>query len=158
MLFTITNCTNREPPYLLKNDKSLMNIDIFDRFLGMGKLTFSGLIFIVAGLAFLAVSSLSGKPASKIDTTKTVLYFGNTCPHCKDLAKYIEENKIKEKVNFEEKEVYGNAKNSKELVEVAKSCNLGMETVGVPFLFANGKCFIGIDEAKNYLRSKAGLL
>lgn len=86
-----------------------------------------------------------------------VLYYGDTCPHCKVVSQFIEENKIKDKVTFEEKEVYNNPANSKELADVAKICGLDINAIGVPFLWDGQNCHLGLDEAINFFKNKAGI-
>ena len=89
---------------------------------------------------------------------QVVLYWGTTCPHCKATKEFIEENKITEKVNLVEKEVYENAKNQAELGKIAGFCQLDPNSVGVPFMFAEGKCYIGSPDIEAYLAKKAGLI
>jgi len=86
-----------------------------------------------------------------------VLYYGNTCPHCKEVEDFISKNNIKAKINLVEKEVYQNQGNAKELGEAAQKCGLATDSVGVPFLFAEGKCFIGTPDVVSYLSQKAGI-
>lgn len=86
-----------------------------------------------------------------------VLYFGDTCPHCKVVSQFIEDNKIKEKVTFEEKEVYNNADNSKELINVAKICGLDTNAIGVPFLWDGKTCIQGQDQTISFFKDKAGI-
>ncbi len=86
-----------------------------------------------------------------------VYYYGEECPHCKDVAAFLEENKIAEKVRFEKKEVWHNRSNAAEMDGKAKICGLDKESVGVPFLFAEGKCYIGTPEVEGYFKAAAGL-
>jgi glutaredoxin-related protein len=123
----------------------------------MGKVFVTVLVLLSICFSIFAILSLSAKNTLP-DISKTILYFGNTCPHCADLAKYIEESKIKEKIALEEKEVYENKNNATELSLVARSCNILDNTrVGVPFLYAEGKCFVGIEEIKTYFKIKTNL-
>jgi len=88
-----------------------------------------------------------------------VFYYGITCPHCKEVEKWMEENKIEEKIEIIKKEVYDNKTNAEELVKSAKSCGLDTSAIGVPFLYTpEGKCLIGTPDVENYLKAKAGLL
>lgn len=104
----------------------------------------SVLLFIV--LLGFAASLFGGNPIS-LDSLKgqTILYYGNTCPHCKDLEEYIKTNKIDDK-SFTRKEVYADLKNSRELTAVAKSCKIDVNNIGVPFLYKGSKCYMGNDE------------
>ena len=84
-------------------------------------------------------------------------FYGNTCPHCAEVEKWMEENKIDEKINVVKKEVYDNQGNALELTQAAKSCGIPTENIGVPFLYADEKCYVGTPEVTGYLSEKAGL-
>jgi len=86
-----------------------------------------------------------------------VYYYGRECPHCKDVAKFLEENDIYGKVDFAKKEVWHNKNNGKELMEVAKKCGIDPNKLGVPFLVANGKCYIGGPDVEAFFTEKAGI-
>jgi len=91
----------------------------------------------------------------KFDLGKTVLYYGNTCTHCQDLEEQIIQNKIENKVSIEKKEVFQNRTNANELEKVGNYCKIEKSNMGVPLLFAEGKCYQGKDEALKYLLDKA---
>ncbi len=82
-----------------------------------------------------------------------VLYFGETCPFCKELEKFLIDNNLKEKLNLVEKEIYYNQKNLEEFKSVAKICNLNLNELGVPFMWAKGECLMGYDKILEYLRN-----
>lgn len=107
------------------------------------------LVFII-GLGFVAGSLNNSNISLENLKNQTILYYGNTCPHCKDLEDYIKNNKIEEKITFLRKEVFADLKNSRELTAVAKSCNIAENNIGVPFLYA-GKCYVGKDEIIAYI-------
>lgn len=86
-----------------------------------------------------------------------VYYYGGECPHCKDVMKFLEENKIAEKVSFEKKEVWHNPANSREMDAKVRICGLDKKQVGVPFLFADGKCFIGTPDVTGFFKKAAGI-
>lgn len=88
---------------------------------------------------------------------ETIYFYGEECPHCKDVMKFLEENKIAGKVKFEKKEVWHDKKNAALMNDRAKLCGLDVKKIGVPFLFAEGKCYIGTPEVEAYFRKAAGL-
>ncbi len=91
-------------------------------------------------------------------TQVPIFFYGNTCPHCKDVEGWMEENKIEEKVELVKKEVYDNRANSLELSQAAQSCGLSTSSIGVPFVFTpEGECLIGTPDIVNYFSGKAGL-
>ena len=82
-----------------------------------------------------------------------VMYWGDGCPHCENVKKFLEENRVADKVSFEQKEVWNNRANAKEMNRRAEVCGLSSGDIGVPFLFSDGKCFIGEpDVEKEFLR------
>jgi glutaredoxin len=93
-------------------------------------------------------------------TAKMVLYYGNTCPHCKIVEEYIENNNFSEKI--EQKEIFANEANRNEMTKTIKSC--GLDTNGnlyVPMLWdiETGKCYggqvdKGSEEIINFLANK----
>jgi glutaredoxin len=97
-------------------------------------------------------SASSGATASGI-----IYYYGSDCPHCKLVNAFLEENKIAEKVSFEKKEAQRNAGNWKEMLGKAATCGIPAKEVGVPFVFAEGKCYIGTPDVEKYFGEKAGI-
>jgi len=69
----------------------------------------------------------------------------------------LKKNKVEEKVKIEKKEVWYNRENASELQEVAKFCSLDSNSIGVPFLWADGKCYIGTPEVKRVLGDKSNV-
>lgn len=88
---------------------------------------------------------------------KIIYYYGEACPHCQDVNKFLEENNIADKVDFIKKEVWSNQVNNNELGEVAQKCGLNPGNIGVPFLFAEGKCYMGGPDVEGFFSKKAGL-
>ena len=88
---------------------------------------------------------------------KPIFYYGNTCPHCAEVEIWMTENDVEKKIMVLKKEVYDNQQNAQELAQTAVKCGLPTNSIGVPFLYAEGKCFIGSPDVINYLSKKAGL-
>ena len=86
-----------------------------------------------------------------------VYYYGKECPHCHDVLEFIEENDITSKVEFEKKETWHDEGNNAELVERAAICGYAPNQIGVPFLYADGECFIGTPNVTGYLSEQAGI-
>ncbi|MCK5461057.1 cytochrome c biogenesis protein CcdA [Candidatus Gracilibacteria bacterium] len=84
---------------------------------------------------------------------EAVLYYGNGCPHCSIVSKYIEENNIK--LPITKKEVYQNSENATEFNQVCDSHNIDFYKRGVPFLYAENQCFVGSDQIIGYLEHSA---
>jgi glutaredoxin len=90
---------------------------------------------------------------------KIVFFYGIGCPHCQKVEEFIKENKIKEKISFEEKEVYLNKENAKLLTEMAKKCGINENEIGVPFLWdgEKEKCIIGDEPIIEFFKEKLNL-
>ena len=103
---------------------------------------------------------LSGCGQSNVETSSVnkdasiIFFYGQECPHCKTVEKYIEENKITEKVNFAQGEVYHNKTNSALLAEKAGKCGIDTKSIGVPFLWENDKCYVGQEEVIQFFKDK----
>jgi len=102
--------------------------------------------------------SVEGESTTKENATDEIIYYyGETCPHCIDLNKFLEENKIAEKVNFSKKEVWGNKANAAEMEKKAAECDIERSGMGVPFVYARGKCYVGTPQAEALFKQEAGL-
>ncbi len=122
-------------------------------------------IFIIIGIAILIIGiwfwsqmdreNPENKPINR--EAELVLFYGRECPHCKELEKVIESSGIKEKIDFEELEVYHDKENSIFLLEKAKGCGIDEKDLGVPFFWARGECFTGAPEIENFLKEEAGV-
>ena len=117
------------------------------------------IIFSLVGILFI-VYIASSKPETKILSLKlnenALIYFhGLTCPNCKALNTWIKENDIESKVKFEKREVYYNEGNASLLEQAAAKCGIPNNQVGVPFIYDQGTCYIGVPDAQKILLKKA---
>lgn len=102
-----------------------------------------------------AVWSMSRKPV--LDTASTTLFYSTTCVHCKQVEEFIRANKIDEKVTIARKEISVPA-NMASLNQAVEFCKFdASQGIGVPFLLAEGKCYMGGPDVEGYFRQKAGL-
>lgn len=127
------------------------------------------IVFCVLGGTFWL---LSQPPAGNIDNSSNtpntsesvtnpdlVYYWGDGCPHCETVKKWITENNQEGVLKIESKEVYKNDNNAKELLSmVEKYCpdlkqNFG---VGVPIALdpVGLKCLQGSEEIIEFLTNK----
>lgn len=58
---------------------------------------------------------------------KLTLYIMNTCPFCKKVLRFIEKNKIE---GIEVKDIIGNEKNERELIEIGGKKQVPMLLIG----------------------------
>lgn len=113
-----------------------------------------GTIAVISGLVYWG---LQGEAQPTDDPNAIVYYYGEGCPHCKVVNDFLVENNIAEKVSFEKKEVWDNKVNASEMGRRAKVCDIKPEGMGVPFVYAAGKCFIGEPDVKKFFSDKANL-
>ena len=117
-------------------------------------------ILIIAILFFISISEDNkDKDNDNLNLPAgNVLYYGETCPHCKIVDEFILTNNISSKISFEKKEVFENLNNGPELLRVGKFCKLSSENLGaVPLFYSDEKCYIGSDEVMNFFKSKLNL-
>lgn len=87
-----------------------------------------------------------------------ILFYGQGCPHCADVEKFIAQNNIDSKLKITRLEVWYNKANAGLLSQVAQKCGITSGSVGVPFLYdGNGKCYIGEVDVPNFLKTQAGI-
>lgn len=113
-----------------------------------------GAIAVIGGLVFWGLQEETLPP---VDPNAVVYYYGEGCPHCKAIDEFITQNNIAEKVSFEKKEVWGNSANAREMSERAKVCGIQPEGMGVPFVYAGGKCLVGEPDVRQFFAEKAGI-
>lgn len=102
-----------------------------------------------------AVWSMSRKPA--LDTSGVTLFYSTTCVHCKQVEEFIKENKVDETVTITRKEISVPV-NMAGLNQAVEFCQVdATQGVGVPFLLAEGKCYMGGPDVEGYFRQKVGL-
>lgn len=117
------------------------------------------IILVIGGLIWLASQSkdVDTGNVTKLDEKSIILFYGDGCPHCADVERYIDENNIAQKVFFEKLEVWNNEQNVQIMKEATKICKLDETKIGVPFLFAQSKCYIGTPDVKNFFKQRASL-
>lgn len=113
------------------------------------------LVVIVGGLIWWGLQEDATKPV--LDQSVTTYFYGETCPHCHDVQKFLDENKIDQKVSFVKREVWGDRSNATMMREAAGICSLETKDIAVPFLFSEGKCFIGTPKVVDFFKQKAGI-
>lgn len=102
--------------------------------------------------------NFSSNSVGEVDMNRVVYYYGAECPHCKSVMIFLDEFDVYSKVDFEKKEVWHDTENKKELDMVARKCGKDPNRIGVPFLLAKGKCYMGLPDVKNYFKREIGIL
>jgi len=110
------------------------------------------LLIVLLVIAFFVFIIFLGRLTNK---PEMILFFGDTCPHCKNVDEYISQNGIREKIKFQELEVYNNKDNAALLAQKAKQCSLDTSNgVGVPFFFDGKNCIQGDQPIIDFLKTK----
>lgn len=94
-----------------------------------------------------------------------VLFYGEGCPHCKNVDDFITQNNIEQKVKFTRLEIPFNGKTSPQLVanaklaiQLAQGCKLDVSRgVSIPFLYDGKNCLLGDEPVINFLKTQAGI-
>jgi len=97
------------------------------------------LLFVILFLAAVPFICADDKP---IDV---VYFYGNSCPHCADFERWLEDNKDPSKINPIGFEVYSNESN-RELAQKIVS-DYGESFRGVPMIFIGDEVFFGFSDA-----------
>ena len=112
---------------------------------------------IVAGLWFWASSEQEKNAPQTAVTSDIIFFYGQECPHCKDVEKFLADNDVASKVKFDSLEVWHNTANSNLLLQKAEECGISKDKAGVPFLYAKGKCYVGTPDVENFFKQEAGI-
>ncbi|HAV11256.1 MAG TPA: hypothetical protein DCX32_01800 [Candidatus Moranbacteria bacterium] len=118
---------------------------------------------VITGIVFWGLKSapsIEAPVAEKLDGSEEsgiVYYYSRGCSHCLSVQKFLDDNKISEKIVFAKKEVLPNTENARELDMRAKECGLSEKETGIPFLAAGGECYVGEIEVKDFFKKEAGI-
>lgn len=116
-------------------------------------------IIVFVFFLFYLVTSKNPNSTPTIDSN-LVLFYGDTCPHCKDVEEFISQNQIDQKLKINRLEVYRSKQNSDTMAKLVKeNCpdQLNPQGLPVPFLINTDDktCFIGTPDITNHLTEKA---
>lgn len=121
------------------------------------KLIISGVfstIFLIISIFALVYEkkSVSSPVLAENNNDEIILFYGTTCPHCKNVEEYMAENRTEEFVKLVQKEVFDNKVNSQLLINKARACGISTDSIGVPLLWVNGQCYSGDEQIINYFK------
>lgn len=93
------------------------------------------------------------------DNPDLIFYWGNGCPHCKNVEDWLDKNNADKKIKVNYKEIYYNDQNRTELINTAKQyCSeiVTNDGIGVPVGFdpVNKKCIQGDTPIIDFLKLK----
>jgi glutaredoxin len=113
------------------------------------------LLIVLGVVAFLVIIATLGRFTNKTNEPGMIFFYGDTCPHCKNVEAYFTESGIENKVKFQKLEVYNNKDNAQLLAQTAKKCGLDTsQGVGVPVFYDGQSCIQGDQPIIDYLKAK----
>ena len=84
-----------------------------------------------------------------------ILFYSDSCSHCQIVEKYITDNGIDAKLDFQKKEVSRSQANATLLERKARQCGLDVtQGLSVPFFFDGSRCYAGDQEIIAYFNTK----
>ena len=121
-------------------------------------------IVILSGLAFWALQSgvlaniFSGPVKPAVMPEGIVLFYGDTCAHCKNVEDFIIQNKVEDKVKFTRLEIFRNQSNALLAANTEQSCGIDISKgASVPLLWDGTKCYPGEIDVINFFKNAAGI-
>lgn len=109
-------------------------------------------ILIIIGLAIVLIGCFFF--FKKYSQPSIIYYYGQDCPACLNVEKFLKENRVEAKLVFEKKEVYYNQKNALELTKRVRICGIQSNEIPVPLLWTGLKCIIGDEGIINFFKEK----
>ncbi len=126
-----------------------------------------GVIVVVAVILVGVYLKNPNSPGISVSPTPlpegNVLFFGDGCPHCKNVDDFVAQNNIEEKVPFTRLEIPYGGKTSPELeanaalvVQLAEKCSLDTSNgISIPFLWDGQNCTIGDAPVVDFFKTQA---
>lgn len=115
----------------------------------------ANVVAVIGGLIWWGLKEESTQ--EPLDTSVTTYFYGEECPHCIEVRKFLDENKIEEKFSFVKREVWHDRANASLMREAAAVCQLTADKIAVPFVFSDGQCLIGTPKVIEFFKQKAGI-
>jgi len=110
---------------------------------------------VAGGLIWLILNKNNNTETA--NNNEIILFYGETCPHCKNVEDFIRQNSVDLKLEITRKEVFKNNKNGELLGEKAAKCGISANSIGVPLLWDGKNCHTGEEEVINFLITAANL-
>lgn len=115
-------------------------------------------VVVLGGASFLIFKNEKEEVQKTIDSSEMIFFYGQGCPHCVNVEKFLEENaSVEEKVKFEKLEVWKSKENARLMTERARNCGLSEKELGVPLFWDGSKCLVGDTDIIDFLKNKSGI-
>ena len=110
------------------------------------------LLIIVSGVFLFSRNNSEPVPSYPLPEVDEY-FWGEGCPHCKNVDDFIVSWEKKDSYKFTSLEAWNNKENENRLVSRVVSCNLPKKNIAVPMLFTTeGKCIMGDTPIIDYLK------
>lgn len=118
------------------------------------------IIVVIIGAYKLIFRKPASTPVASQPTTDLNLFYGDTCPHCKNVENFIAQNNIDQKIKIGKYEVYEDKSNAALFTSMVKQIcpdKLDSQGLPVPFLIdqKDKTCTVGDTPVIDYLTQKA---
>jgi thiol-disulfide isomerase/thioredoxin len=111
----------------------------------------AGALIVISTIIFLTSQN---KPAPSTNPNTYLYFWSLTCPHCKNVADFLDKWAYKDKLLLDKKEVSEDRGNSALFLTKSNDCGIAKENAGVPLLVTpEGKCFTGDTPVIDYFKS-----
>lgn len=113
-------------------------------------------IFIVVGGALILSkgSKNTSEVAPSISPNSYKYFYGQGCPHCENVEKFIETWDKKDSISITKMEVWYNNENAKIIAGEAEKCGISKNDLSVPLLVTpDGKCLSGDTSIIDYFKN-----
>ena len=102
-------------------------------------------LLIIVGGVFLFSQGGSAPPSEPLPSpTSYEYYWGDGCPHCKNVQDFFDGWENYDKANIVKYEVWYNKANQKRMQQRADTCKINLQDMGVPLLVTpTGECIGG---------------
>lgn len=116
-----------------------------------------GLIICLLAAAGLIWLIFTKNGVQSVSNNELILFYGETCPHCKNVEQFIRINGIDLKLDITRREAFLNRDNGNLLIKTAAQCGFSTNQIGVPLLWDGKNCYSGEDEIINFLIQAADI-
>lgn len=115
-------------------------------------------IILIIGAYFLFKKTKTTTLPPPVSNPDIVVYWGDGCPHCENVKKYVNDNNVASKIKIDYREVWNDPKNKEQMLSDVKNCpeiNVS-QGIGVPLAFTprDKKCLGGDVPIIDWLKSK----
>ena len=121
----------------------------------MKKIIIVLVVIVLAGVGYLYISHKNtANVLGATSTADTILFYGIGCPHCQKVEDYMSQNKVTDKIQIDQREVFANKSNAELMATKAADCGISKDNLGVPLLWVKGKCYSGDEEVIQYFKDQ----